>query len=620
MPSRAAIVEKSYEIFPPTASVGFGALIGRLIGVSVAVATHVVFFAMVWNIFWFLRDGAASVAHASLWLDAALTIGFALPHSLLLWPRAKSLITRVLPKEFYGLLFCAVTSVSLLVLALNWQGSSVVIWNATGWMRAAVHGAFYASWIGMLYSMSLTGLGFQTGLSQWLHWYRGTPMKARAFEPRSFYLWLRHPVYLSFLGLVWFTPRMTLDHAVLTGLWTAYIFIGSYLKDERLAKFCGERYRRYQERVPGYPFFPGVLGRRGMATAVPSLNALKAATAILVSFLAGCVELHKPIPISATAFADVRAKVALPPTPDLDPVRPFLLPGHSTSAQCGLVAVIDVDGLLLDDPATGIGSWGENPVALFRERLDAIERNPEVRSVVLRIHSPGGSVTATDIMWRDLKAFRERTGLPVVACLMDVATGGAYYLATGANQIVAHPTTITGAIGCILNVYNLQDLMAQFNILGTPVKSGKNIDLGTPIQALDEEGRNLLETMAKEFHDRFRRTVLEARPMVDSQDADTFDGRVFTASQAQEKNLIDRIGYLDDAIEMARDMGGAPGAETMFLRRGDDPPLSQYSVQPNVPLQDKLLPLNVPGLNRSRLPSFLYLWQMDPTIETINAK
>jgi protein-S-isoprenylcysteine O-methyltransferase Ste14 len=77
----------------------------------------------------------------------------------------------------------------------------------------------------------------------------------------SLYRFLRHPIYLSFLGLIWFTPRMSLDHVLLTGVWTAYIFIGSYLKDERLAFYVGSPYREYQTRVPGYPLFFGALGR-----------------------------------------------------------------------------------------------------------------------------------------------------------------------------------------------------------------------------------------------------------------------------------------------------------------------------------------------------------------------
>ncbi len=316
---------------------------------------------------------------------------------------------------------------------------------------------------------------------------------------------------------------------------------------------------------------------------------------------------------------DVVAKIA--PTEPQQPVLPSLLPYHRSDSHHCLVAVVEVDGLLLDSDATGLGSRGENAVSLFRERLDAIQCNPRVRAVVLRIHSPGGSVTATDIMWRDLQRFRRRTRLPVVACLMDVATGGAYYLATASDVIIAHPTGVTGAIGCILNVYNLQNLLAQFNIVGIPVKAGKNIDLGSPIKALDPEGRKLLQAMADEFHQRFCEVVVNARPSVNPQLETTFDGRVFTASQARDLGLIDEIGYLDDAIARSRNLAGIPGnAEIVFYHRKDDPALSPYSVTPNVPLQDKLLPLNVPGLDRSRLPSFLYLWEMDPTVETVTGK
>ena len=92
---------------------------------------------------------------------------------------------------------------------------------------------------------------------------------------------------------------------------------------------------------------------------------------------------------------------------------------------CGKVAIVDVDGLLLNRNIGGFGSMGENPVALFREKLDALEADPGVAAIVLRINSPGGGVTACDIMTRDLRAFRERRGIPVVACLMDVGAGGA---------------------------------------------------------------------------------------------------------------------------------------------------------------------------------------------------
>jgi len=339
-----------------------------------------------------------------------------------------------------------------------------------------------------------------------------------------------------------------------------------------------------------------------------------AVLALLIGGLIGCAN---PL-VSVHADADVTA--ALAPGPKKTPVFPTLLPHRPHVPQACLVAVVDVDGLLLDSDATGLGSWGENPVAIFRERLDAIEHNPRVRAVVLRIHSPGGGVTASDIMWRDLLAFKCRTCKPVVACLLDVAAGGGYYLATGADYIVAHPTTVTGGIGCILNTYNLQDLMATFNIIGVPIKAGKYVDLGSPIKAMDGDGRKVLQTMANEFHQRFRRIVVNRRPQVDGRLETTFDGRIFTATQACQLHLIDQIGYLDDAVQTAGNMAGLNYSEVVFYHRHGDPAFSTYSSTPNVPLQDKAIPVNIPGIERSRLPTFLYLWEMEPSTAFINGK
>jgi protease-4 len=300
------------------------------------------------------------------------------------------------------------------------------------------------------------------------------------------------------------------------------------------------------------------------------------------------------------------------------PVRLNALPHPSEpSDPCRFVAVIDVDGVLLDANATGLGARSENPVALFREQLDTVAADLRVSAVVVRIHSPGGSVTATDIMWRDLKAFRERTRRPVVACLMDVAAGGGYYLASASDTIVAHPTSIVGGIGCVLNVYNLQDLMATFNIVNVAIKSGNKIDLGSPVKAMDEENRKLLQDMSDEFHRRFRDVIVQARPAVNGQDASIFDGRVFTASQAQQLNLIDKVGYFDDAVALARQLGAAPQAQIVFLRREGDEAMSNYSITPNVPLQDKIIPVNIPGLDRTRLPCFLYMWMVEPSAEKL---
>jgi protein-S-isoprenylcysteine O-methyltransferase Ste14 len=255
----------------------------RAAGIAFGVGTHVLFFYMAWRVFWFLRDGAAPIENGSLLVDFLLSLQFGVIHSLLLLPRTRSLVTRYLPGQFYGLLFCVVTSVCLLGLMEFWQGSTVVLWQAEGWAAQIIHLGYYASWLLLFYALSLVGIGFQTGFTPWWHWLRGTTPPRRGFVTHGIYRWLRHPVYLGFLGLIWFTPRMSLDHAVLTGVWTLYVFVGSWLKDERLAFYLGDTYRAYWSRVPGYPLMPfGPLAKRpgpeSPATESPATNATQAAS------------------------------------------------------------------------------------------------------------------------------------------------------------------------------------------------------------------------------------------------------------------------------------------------------------------------------------------------------
>jgi protein-S-isoprenylcysteine O-methyltransferase Ste14 len=235
----------------------------RMLGIAFGIGTQSLFAFTVWHLFWFLKGGEpAPGSRGSLLVDAGLAAQFAVPHSLLLLPSGRDRLTRVIPSAFYGSFCCVVTCACLLLMFGLWQPCSGVVWRFGGSARSAIEVAFVGSWVALFYSLHLTGLGYQTGLTPWWHWLRGKPLGPRRFEPRGAYLWLRHPVYLSFLGLVWFTPVVTLDRAVLIGTWTVYIAIGSYLKDQRLAYYLGDPYRDYQARVWGYPgIWFGPLGR-----------------------------------------------------------------------------------------------------------------------------------------------------------------------------------------------------------------------------------------------------------------------------------------------------------------------------------------------------------------------
>ncbi|TWT75529.1 hypothetical protein Pla123a_30390 [Posidoniimonas polymericola] len=239
----------------------------RRLGLAAGVATHLLFVFTVWHLFWFLKEGRGAGSGGQEWgglgFDIGLAVFFAAPHSVLLLPSVRKSLAKRIPQAFYGLFYTVVTCTSLLVVFGLWQGSEQVVWNLTGPLRLAVQAGFYASWAALFYSLHLTGLGYQTGLTPWLYWARRQQPPRRTFTPRGAYLLWRHPVYLSFMGLVWFTPRMSLDHVVLTAVWTVYLFVGSCLKDQRLAFYLGDSYRAYQATTPGFPLMPfGPLARR----------------------------------------------------------------------------------------------------------------------------------------------------------------------------------------------------------------------------------------------------------------------------------------------------------------------------------------------------------------------
>jgi protease-4 len=331
----------------------------------------------------------------------------------------------------------------------------------------------------------------------------------------------------------------------------------------------------------------------------------------LVALVTGCA--HKPLRMEGNLTAKT---YAFTPPSNVAARMQTVPVGEHCKAGDPKVAIIDVDGVLLNKNMTGLSSMNENPVALFREKLETAASDASVRAIVLRINSPGGGVTATDTMRHDLLTFKARTGIPIVASMMDIGAGGAYYLAISADVIVAQPTTITGGIGVILNLYNLQEAMNLQNVVPVPIRAGDYIDLGSAAKTAEEEEREILQRMADEYHARFRRAVAEARPTQAPLFVEEFDGRVFLAPEAQERGLIDQIGYLDDAILLAKQLAGLPPtARVALFRRCNDRALTIYDVTPNTPSTSGIFPLSIPGLDRAQLPTFLYMWQPEPLLE-----
>lgn len=166
----------------------------RLAGFTFGIGTQALLAVTVVGLFLFLRYGVIRSPGSWILIDCQLALQFANPHSLLLHPRTRSAIKHWVPKEFYGIFFCVCTCINLWLIFAFWQRTTTILWDLDGLAANVVVGCFLFSWASMLYSIHLTGLGFQTGWTQWMHWYQNKKMPRRDFVPRGAYRYLRHPV------------------------------------------------------------------------------------------------------------------------------------------------------------------------------------------------------------------------------------------------------------------------------------------------------------------------------------------------------------------------------------------------------------------------------------------
>jgi protease-4 len=250
----------------------------------------------------------------------------------------------------------------------------------------------------------------------------------------------------------------------------------------------------------------------------------------------------------------------------------------------------------------------ESTVARIRSELERAEHDDRVKAVVLRIDSPGGGVTASDEVYQALLRFKQKRGLPIIASLGDVAASGGYYVACAADRIVAHPTTMTGSIGVIMMNFNLEGLLGKIGVRNETFKAGEHKDLLSPFRGATPEERRIVQSILDALHARFVTIVRESRTHIDpSRLGELTDGRVFHASQALQAGLVDQIGDLDAAIEVAKAAAKVEKARVVAYQRGDEMRENIYSAARGTPVQVNLLPLDLGTLVGSGA-RFMYLW------------
>jgi len=221
------------------------------------------------------------------------------------------------------------------------------------------------------------------------------------------------------------------------------------------------------------------------------------------------------------------------------------------SAADEKILLLDISGAITSTADFSLWEKEGDIVSQIYYRLQKASRDNKVKAVILRLDTPGGEVTASDIIYNEILEFKKRTGRPVIALMMGVAASGGYYIASACDYIIAHPSTITGSIGVISVFPNLGELLNKLGVQINVIKSGAMKDSGSLLREMNESERELFQNIIDTYFQRFLQIVYSGRKEAIPIDKlkTLADGRIYTAPQALEEKLIDKIGYFKTAKE-----------------------------------------------------------------------
>lgn len=208
------------------------------------------------------------------------------------------------------------------------------------------------------------------------------------------------------------------------------------------------------------------------------------------------------------------------------------------------VAVVELEGIILD-------------VDDLLHDLKAYRDNPSVRAVVIRINSPGGVVGPTQELHEALMRLRQ-AGKPVVASLGALAASGGYYVAVAADRIYADPGTLTGSIGVIMQLPNVEGLLKKVGVDYVVVKAGQYKDIGNFARPMTPDERRVLQMLLDDVHGQFIDAVARGRKLDRATVVQFADGRIFSGTRALELHMVDTLGGLEDAVDGAAKLAGLP--------------------------------------------------------------
>jgi protease-4 len=252
------------------------------------------------------------------------------------------------------------------------------------------------------------------------------------------------------------------------------------------------------------------------------------------------------------------------------------------------IGVVEINGMLS----------GSDPVV---RQLVSFKKDDSIKAVILRVDSPGGAVAPSQEIHDEV--IRVAAKKPVVVSMASVAASGGYYVSIPAHRIVANPGTITGSIGVIMQLTNLEELYGKLGLKSLVVKSGEHKDIASPFRPMSSEDRKILQGVIDDIYDQFVSAVAEGRNLPVEKVRNLADGRIFTGRQAKEIGLVDELGGMQDAVGIAKDLAGISGEPKLVYPPKDKENLLKYFVEESASQVGRML-----QESQRTAPAMQYLW------------
>ncbi len=216
------------------------------------------------------------------------------------------------------------------------------------------------------------------------------------------------------------------------------------------------------------------------------------------------------------------------------------------------VAVVRIEGPIIDS---------KNPIEEIKDYI----KDPSIKAVVLRVDSPGGAVAPSQEIYEEVKKATSKK--KVIVSMGSIAASGGYYISAPANRIIANPGTLTGSIGVIMEIPNIEGLMNKIGVKTETIKSGRHKDIASAFRKMGKEERIILQGVLDDVHGQFIKAVSEGRNMPFDNVKELADGRIFTGKQALDAGLVDELGDLEDAVVVAAKLAGIKGEPEVVSKK-----------------------------------------------------